>query len=852
MASIWDTLLTSTVHDAHAWTLPNIRGEGRERWVGSRSVDRLERFAAKNDREGFGQFFCVSTIQHGQPRKKEFARELVYVFVDVDCKDIELSQEEIEHVLVNLTLVPSRIHATGNGYHVFWKLDVPAQLPQDLERVEALLKRLANHVGGDLTVAHAVALLRTPGTHNSKRGEWRPVRVITEGAQAYSLDQIDAWVGTGRDPVLVRRGRETNPFLRVAGEQAFRAPVDVEQRLAAMEVEGEGDRGVHATHLSCSASMVHAGMDEDEIVEVIMAATQALPGAGAWDWGQEERTLRAMCRDFEKKLDKRPKPKDITGAIQELVSSTNSPQPENVVSLSQARAHKDKGKERPVRDEPPRLKKQKNEHVVIGMGILAQLAEDGRQIMYAGNQCWMYDGGIWTGMTETDERAWACVMVERGCNAIGLVSTTKIVNETRAWLQRQPDLHRKNIEWDGHGLIATLDGTVDWEDGSVEPLEPDDYATRRVECRYDPAAACPTWLNMLTTDYHFDAGTISFLQEFAGTCLISKKPRGLMRALVLLGPSNTGKSNILNVLAGLISKEFNTTPLQTLENSHGLMSFLRPNPWVLHEAFEQSRWEMSASAKALLSGDTVQVNVKNGPLVPVNFVQPILWGSNVPPQFREASRAMENRLAIVNMHRAFNPMQVVGTASTAQEQGFRNPAELVLDTERAGLLNWAIEGLKRAMARGYFDFTEQMQASLHDMRSDSNMATGFIEECAAYDPATYISTADFYGAFRTWWTDYRGGQLPSADSLGRAMSSLSDPRVLTGHRINKKRIYAGLKLNDEGLDCWNGFSSSTRAAETGQRLSASDAEVNKVLGPEQLQFAHFVEMQTAHRTWQPE
>ena len=497
----------------------------------------------------------------------------------------------------------------------------------------------------------------------------------------------------------------------------------------------------------------------------------------------------------------------------------------------------------------PKLKKQKNEHVVLGMGIQAWLSDNGRQIMYADEQCWMYRDGVWKAMGVEEERNWINRKVDDGCNAISLVSTTKIVNETRAWLQRQSNMAVENVSWDDHGLIATVNGLLDWEDGTIEPLAPEDYATRLIDCKYDPAAICTLWEAMLKEDYGFDEGTISFLQEFTGVCLILKKPRGLMRALVLLGPSNTGKSNILNVIAGLVSKETNPTPLQMIEGTHGLVEFLKPNPWVLHEAFEQSRWEMSATVKAILSGDPVQANVKNGPLIPVNFRQPVLWGTNTPPQFKEASRAMENRLAIVRMKRVYNPMRVTGTAALALQQGFNTPAELVLATEKPGLLNWAIAGLKRALDRGHFVFTDEMMAALHAMRTDSNMALGFIEECAEYDPNSYVNTPDFYGAFSVWWKDHKGGQVPSSEGLGRAMLSLSDPRVLVGEKINQKRVYAGLRLNEEGLDCWSAYSSSLRSRESGQRIAERDSDVNRLLTPVQLQRGEFAAMQDAHRTW---
>ena len=876
MANIFDHLLSSTTAEIQVWSLPNVKGQGRERWIGTRDRGRIERFVTKRDVQGRGVFFCVSTIAPGQARKKENATELPFLFADVDFKDIDLAPEEIERVLRALPCPPSRMHHTGNGIHCFWILESPLATAADLDLAEGLLRRLALHLGGDPTVAHMVALLRVPGSHNSKRGEWRPVVVIREGVERYSPQAIDAWLGSARDLALYRRGRQLNPFERLAQEQGFRPPVDVEQRLQDMVVGGAGENGVHQTQLSCSASLVAAGVELDDAVALILDATENLPSTEGWNWNEEERVIRQMCLDAAKKF-KRTEPRDIRSALEPLVHRP-AELPEGVVSLAQARKDPDTLDSTP--SQPPREAgssgsvialrkdaqqeraagkeralgkiKKKNEHIFLGTGILRSLEEEGQQILFNDNRMWFYEDGVWRATQPDEERTWINVQVESGCRDSGIVSTTKVVNETRSWLQRNPDLHCGDIEWDAHGLVATQGGMIDWRDTSaLVPMRPEHRATRRIECLFDPEAQCPTWENMLWDDYGFTDGTVQFLQEFAGVSLLTKKPRTLMRALVLLGPSNTGKSNILNVIAGLISRDINPTPLEALENSHGLMAFLRPIPWVLHEAFEQSRWELSTNAKALLSGDAVHVNVKNGPMLSIEFRQPVLWGTNVPPQFREASRAMENRLAIVKMHRSFNPLRITGTALHAIQQGHRTPADLVLATEMPGLLSWALKGLRRAMERGHFEFTAEMSQSLHAMRTDSNMATGFIEECCEHSPEHYVETADFYGAFVVWHRDHRGGAGPSVDQLGRAMAALSDPRVLL-ERILRRRVYAGLRLTEEGLDCWNAHQSSVMAERSGMRISGTAAEVNKVLGASQLVRGGFAAMQEAHRTWRPD
>src|SRR5262249_54649971 len=158
--------------------------------------------------------------------------------------------------------------------------------------------------------------------------------------------------------------------------------------------------------------------------------------------------------------------------------------------------------------------------------------------------------------------------------ALKIISTTRIVSETRAWIERRPDLRRHKVPWDNHGEIATKSGPFNFTSTQLGSWTPEHWATHWIEVDYDPAASCPLWLQMLG-DAGLDAATQSILQELLGVAMVDEKPRGLVRALVLVGGSNSGKSNILRTMAEFLSEKPINTPLELLENPHGTQDFLR-------------------------------------------------------------------------------------------------------------------------------------------------------------------------------------------------------------------------------------------------------------------------------------
>jgi D5 N terminal like len=477
-------------------------------------------------------------------------------------------------------------------------------------------------------------------------------------------------------------------------------------------------------------------------------------------------------------------------------------------------------------------------HIVVSETFLGVMRSRGDDLLTdAAGKAWYYHDGLWS--QPRHEFSWLNGEIQIVVRALGLPSTIALHNETRQELLRNPDVYHPNVKWDAHGMVPTRSGLLDMSDLTLHPARPDHFATWRIDCDYDPTAQCPWWLVMLN-DFFADrppelrAATISTLQEVLGTALMEVKPRQLTRALVLEGPSEAGKSQVLDVMAGLFGKMPIATPLDALGGTHGLMEFRRRAPWVLHEAFNARLWHMSSMVKSILTGDPVQINVKNGALTTQRINAPVFWGSNHPPQFREATKAIVNRLIVIKCRVVFDSKKQIGAAAEARRQKLAGPSELILKDEHSALLNWAIAGYRRAATRGYIEMTDEMVETLERVREDSNLVAGFIEDCLVFDPGTMISASDFCAAFAVWWGEHKGEDRhpPSSESIGRAMAALNDNRIGTDRkdfRDTIRRYYGGINLNSAGLDFWNAASSQGLARGKTARTSARREDVNRVI-----------------------
>jgi hypothetical protein len=151
----------------------------------------------------------------------------------------------------------------------------------------------------------------------------------------------------------------------------------------------------------------------------------------------------------------------------------------------------------------------------------------------------------------------------------------------------------------------------------------------------------------------------------------------------------------------------------------------------------------------------------------------------------------------------------------------------------AGLLNRAITGLVRALARGYIETTAEVVGTMDKVRRD-NMVAGFLEECGEYGPDAMISVSDFCASFAVWWGQDKTDDKfsPSNETISRAMAALGDNGIAADGgdlRDSSRRYYGGVHLNNAGLDFWEGAHSEGMAKGKTARISNARSDVNRII-----------------------
>jgi hypothetical protein len=184
----------------------------------TRSIPEIDQFIAKYDKPETETaiYYCTATLRDGRNRRiAENCWQFPSLFADIDDKKNDLSHGQVIALLDALPYPPTFIIVSGHGLQPHWLTDSPSE---DAERFIALRRKLQGILASD-SVPDAPRLMRLPGSHNSKFGDWLPVESHT--GKRYALDELDAWLKVATEIIRHKVPPKTSGAARPASEQFY-------------------------------------------------------------------------------------------------------------------------------------------------------------------------------------------------------------------------------------------------------------------------------------------------------------------------------------------------------------------------------------------------------------------------------------------------------------------------------------------------------------------------------------------------------------------------------------------------------------------------------------------------------
>jgi len=259
---------------------------------------------------------------------------------------------------------------------------------------------------------------------------------------------------------------------------------------------------------------------------------------------------------------------------------------------------------------------------------------------------------------------------------------------------------------------------------------------------YDPAAECPRWLNVLNQNLEGDADRVHLLQEFFGYCLVNTTDA--QRFMFLVGEGANGKSVVLAGLHAMLGPDnVSTVPLEDFGKRFAMAQTLGKLANISPEVGELDR-TAEGTLKAFVSGDRMTFERKGKDAFSARPTARLVLSTNNTPRFSDKSEGVWRRLLLVPFTRQVPLGERVA--------GMDKPEFWMNTGEAPGILNWALEGLRRLQKNG-MRFTEPAacRAAVQEHRVDSDPCRAFLEEHYVADPnGKPLLTAELCSKYRDW------------------------------------------------------------------------------------------------------
>lgn len=679
--------------------------------------------------------------------------------------------------------------------------------------------------------------MRLPGTHNTKNGAWTEVAIEHMNDRRYELDDLEEWLSR-TSPKIVRKDKPAaiadNPFLAAARQLGFKPSIDVEKRLASMAYAGVGETSIHQTQLAVSASLLNNGTSQNEVVEILMEATKAAAGeyGARWNWRREEKALQQMCSTW---LAKHPQARPLT-ANEATLSNTRQREvatnggSSSVVSLADARAAKAKPKKRQA---------DTNASTAVADGVIESIRQHGQDILLTEGEVWLYNSGIWHVMTPADQQ-WIMTLIQEGFETLNEPLKTTNLNAAYKRLCEHPGLYKRQVQWAEGSFIVCQNGVLGIADRQWLEHSPKHYARRKIGAAYDPQASCPKFTELLASmfaDRPADGPAFgAVVQSWAGAALaIGQLSREERKALILVGPSRTGKTELSRVLRLLIGDPIATPSVAEISERFGLASLFDAAAWIRDDAINEGDDLDPQRFKTIVTGEPIDIERKHRPAVPgVELALPVLLTTNSLPKARDKSDAIFNRSLVLEMtnivseeiaHKARQAADVPRGATLGQH---------IWNAEGAGILNWALEGLDRLLAKGSYDVPESVRNAIQRFKDDNNPVGEWARTAIAKTPTGRVSRGDIMCAYHGWQREQDGDEARAFGARAffpRLRSAAPWTSEMQEH--SGRRFITGLHLTDEGLQLWESHVQGPQLKGGSKGTSLVKTDVNKTFNSEQ-------------------
>jgi P4 family phage/plasmid primase-like protien len=342
-------------------------------------------------------------------------------------------------------------------------------------------------------------------------------------------------------------------------------------------------------------------------------------------------------------------------------------------------------------------------------------------------------------------------------------------------------------EFDADDWLLNLEnGVLNLRTLEFLPHDPNWRLTKLAPVPYDPNADCPKWKAFLQRIFNNNERLIRFVQRAVGYSLTGSTREQCL--FFLYGTGANGKSTFLEVIRALlgdyaVTAEFSTFVADRKGSVRNDIARLHSARLVTAIEVGEGKRFAEELIKTLTGGDTVAARFLYREFFEFRPRFKVWLAANYKPEIRGSDYAIWRRLRLIPF-----------TVTIPPEEQIPNLAEQ-LKEELAGILNWALEGLRDWLANGLQPPPEVTEAT-EAYRAEMDIVGLFVQDACITDPIAVTPSKTLYDAFREWCAE-NGYEPFGQTAFGRRLAAkgFSHKRACLEGRL--RRCWLGLRLRTD-------------------------------------------------------
>jgi len=306
-----------------------------------------------------------------------------------------------------------------------------------------------------------------------------------------------------------------------------------------------------------------------------------------------------------------------------------------------------------------------------------------------------------------------------------------------------------------YNQINLNNGIYNIKENKLISHDPEHLFLSKIPIDYNPEAKPEVTINFIKEV--LDEDDLSVIQEWFGYILFRKY--FIKKALIVVGPKNTGKTTLLDLISNFIGIDnVAGVSLQKMSTDKFAIAGLYGKHINIYDDLSFDDINDNGSFKIATGGGYVTGEYKFGNKFQfTNYAKLTFSCNKIPPVKDNDDDAYFSRWIVITMDKSIEKVDKF------LNDKLNDPKEL------SGLLNWAIEGLFRLLASNNFSYNKTDNEIKNQMACSGSSIAQFAVDQLTKEKDNWISTDDMFQAYEKYCED-NDQQQKTIEKFGRDLT----------------------------------------------------------------------------------